>query len=190
MIQLPDTIQRALNAKVELFMGEHCEWKFDLSEQPEFISILAERHILVFANNGFGDYLFLVSTPGDGTFENAIYEYVHEGPEILRIDDDLELLLGLRERAVSNDHYPQAIYLTGESVQLDDHVKFKVWAQFWKGWQVGKIAYVPGISAKNSNFEYGGLKWVAVQFQGGELCPVVNPKTGVIRSVRFVSRCV
>jgi hypothetical protein len=186
MPTLPDTIQQALRAKIDLFMGDCCEWKFDLTEQPDYVAALAKGSILVFANNGFGDYLFL-KADGD-RYGSMIYEYFHEGPEIIQIDDEIDLLLGLRERPFSNDDYPLPTYESGERVHLDDLVKIKIWVQFWKGRQDGRITYVPGVSAKKLKYEYGGLKWVAVRFKDGEICPLVDPKTGFLKKVRFISR--
>jgi len=51
----------------------------------------------------------------------------HEGPEIERIAEGLETLLGLKERRPSADAYPAAVYETGELVLVGDKVKVKVW---------------------------------------------------------------
>jgi hypothetical protein len=121
-------------------------------------------------------------------FEEEVFEFFHEGPEINRVTEDLETLLGLKDRPVSADGYPKAVYETGELVQLADRVQVKVWAQFWKGWQDGVVEYVPGISKRNPQHEYNGLKWVAIRFRDGRISPVVDPKTGKLRKVRFVGR--
>jgi hypothetical protein len=97
-------------------------------------------------------------------------------------------LLELRERPPSSDNYPKAVYDTGELVQPGDRVRVKVWAEFWKGWQDGIVKYVPGISKRNPRHEYGGLKWVAIRFRNGEIGPLVDPKSGKLRKVKFVER--
>src|SRR5262249_49092865 len=115
-------------------------------------------------------------------------KFFHEGPEIELVADPLDVLLGLKERLPSNDPYPKAIYDTGEPVQLGDQVQVKVWAEFWKGWQDGQVEYVPGVSKRKPRHEFNGLKWVAIRVRHGEICPLVDPKTGKLRKVRFVSR--
>ena len=73
-------------------------------------------------------------------------------------------------------------------VQLGDMVQIKVWAEFWKGWQDGVVEYVPGISKQKPQHEYNGLKWVAITFRNGQIGPLVDPKSGKLRNVRFVGR--
>jgi hypothetical protein len=185
---LPDSLLTAQEAGLEYFMGEACEWKLELKGSVKRIEELAGGPVYAFANNGFGDYLFLKWRPDGDDFDEDVYEFFHEGPEIKRIEEDLETLLGLKERPPSADAYPKAVYETGELVQLGDRVQIKVWAEFWKGWQDGVVEYVPGISKKKTQHEYNGLKWVAIRFRSGQLGPLVDPKTGRLRKVRFVGR--
>src|SRR5262245_21460011 len=107
-------------------MGEDCEWKLEQEESPEFIVKLVGCPVCTFANNGFGDYLFLRKKPNVDAFEEEVFEFLHEGPEINRITEDLETLLGLKDRPASADGYPKAVYDTGEVVQLGDRVQVKV----------------------------------------------------------------
>ena len=81
-------------------------------------------------------------------------------------------------------HNTQTEVLTG------DHVEFKVWAAFWRGWQQGKLYYVPGISRKNSELERDGLSWVAVHDVNGAQAGIwVEPETQQLRkTVRFIRR--
>jgi hypothetical protein len=185
---LPKPIMEAQEKGIEFFMGEECEWKMESEESTEFIERIVRCPVYVFANNGFGDYLFLKKKTDEDGFEEEAFEFFHEGPEIHRITDDLEILLGLRDRPASTDVYPKAVYETGELVQLSDRVQVKVWAEFWKGWQDGEITYAPGISKKKPQHEHGGLKWVAIKFRNGEVCPLVDPESGKLRKVKFVRR--
>jgi hypothetical protein len=169
-------------------MGEDFEWKLALETSPDFITEETGCPVLVFANNGYGDYLFLKQQTSDEPWSAEVFAYYHEGPDIASIPEDLETLLGLKERTPSQDNYPKAIYETGELVELGDRVQIKVWVEFWKGWQDGVVKYVPGISKKNPNHEYEGLKWVAISFKSGEICPLVHPETGKLRKVRFMGR--
>lgn len=50
------------------------------------------------------------------------------------------------------------------------------------------IQYVPGLSKKKIEHEYGGLKWVAIRFRNGQICPLVDPESGKLRKVKFVGR--
>ena len=143
-IELPKALAEAKARKIEFFMGEACEWKFDIEEHPTFIENLIGTKAIIFANNGYGDYLFL-KVDKNRIAEETIFEFFHEGPEINEIEDDIELLLGLKERPPSTDDYPKAVYESGEDVQIGDHVQLKTIFQFWRGWQNGTVKYVPGM---------------------------------------------
>lgn len=63
-------------------------------------------------------------------------------------------------------------------VQLGDHVETRVW--FWK--KKGRVVYVPGVSAPNTNMEYNGLCWVGIRLEeGGFVSTVVDPKGAFLR---------
>ena len=115
----------------------------------------------------FGDYLFLKQKRDGSGFDEEVFEFFHEGPEVIRVPEDLETLLGLKKRSPSSDNYPKPVYETGELVQLGDRLQFKVWFKFWKGWQDRIVEYVPGVSKKSPQYEHGGLKEVAIRFRRG-----------------------
>lgn len=185
---LPKSLVEAQKSGIEFFMSEDYEWKLEYTESAKFIEEMVGCAVYAFANNGFGDYLFLKKqSDGDG-FAEEVFEFFHEGPDVKRVDEDLETLLGLKERPASVDSYPKAVYETGELVEVGDRVQVKVWAEFWKGWQDGMVHYVPGISKRKPQHEYGGLKWVAIKFRDGQICPLVDPNTGKLRKVRFIRR--
>ena len=92
---LPESLLNAQKAGVEYFMGEACEWKFELKGPVKRIEEFVGCLVYAFADNGFGDHLFL---------------------------------------------------------------------------------------------KHNGLKWVASTFRNGELGPLVDPRTGKLRKVRFVER--
>jgi hypothetical protein len=184
----PETLRDAQERGIEYFMGENCEWKFEIEKTPRLIEKIVECSVCVFANNGYGDYLFLMNKGGSERYSEEVYEYFHEGPEIIRVSECLEVILGLKDRPPSNDEYPKAVYKSGEFVQVGDQVQVKVWAQFWKGWQEGAVEYVPGVSKKNLAHEHGGLKWVAIKFRDGQICHLVDPVNGILRKVRFIAR--
>jgi hypothetical protein len=183
---LPLTTAR--NQGIEYFLGETCQWKLESESSAPFIEKQTGGPVCIFANNGFGDYLFLKKKPDSDEIDETVYEFFHEGPEINALPDDLETLLGLKDRPPSKDDYPKAIYETGEPVALGDQVRFRSWAAFWKGWQEGVVDYVPGVSNKNLEFEHGGLKWVSIRFDNGNIAPLVDPQTGVLKKIKFVTR--
>ncbi len=186
--QLPEALLKAQENRIEYFMGEHCEWKLEAEPSSTLSEEIVDGAVHIFANNGFGDYLFLKKKRGSDGFDGEVFEFLHEGPEINRLSEDLETLLGLKARPPSADGYPQAVYETGELVRLGDHVQIKVWVEFWKGWQDGVVEYVPGVSNTSLEYEHGGLKEIAIKLRDGQICPLVNPEDGKVRKVKFARR--
>jgi hypothetical protein len=63
-------------------------------------------------------------------------------------------------------------------VQLGDHVLTRVWFRKRKG----RVVYVPGVSAVNTNMEYNGLCWVGIRLEdGGFVSTVVDPTGAFLR---------
>lgn len=185
---LPKPLREAQERGITFFMGEDCEWKLERKESAKFIEEIAGCPVCAFANNGFGDYLFLKQKHDGVGFDEEVFEFFHEGPEINPVAEGLATLLGLEDRPPSADTYPKAVYESGEVVQLEDRVRVKIWAELWKGWQDGVVEYVPGVSKRKPQHEHGGLKWVAIRFHNGQICPLVDPRSGKLRKVRFVGR--
>ena len=75
-------------------------------------------------------------------------------------------------------------------VLVGDHVEFKVWITFWRGWQPGRVYYVPGISPKHPELERDGLLWVSVHSSRGSQAGIlVEPSTRQLqKSVGFLRR--
>lgn len=87
--------------------------------------------------------------------------------------------------------YPVVTYHGAQvPVLVGDHVEFKLGLFFWRGWQPGRVQYVPGLSPKNPELEFNGLTWVAIHdARGGQSAHVVLPESAQLRkNVRFVSR--
>lgn len=180
------TLQQAIENKVSFFAGENCEWKLELAESDEVIIKLAGAPIIVFANNGYGDYLFLKEN--QGKYEDCVYEYFHEEQKIYVVDEALDTLLGIKEKAPTHDVYPKAIYESGEDVCLGDVVQVKALMLFWRGWQEGVVEYVPGFSKKRNELENNGLKWISIKVKDGTIDPLVSPDSGVVHKVRLIHR--
>ncbi len=63
----------------------------------------------------------------------------------------------MNERQTPRPGYSTVIYhATDEQVLVGDHVDFKLGLFFWKGWQPGRVHYVPGLSPKNDELEFNG----------------------------------
>jgi hypothetical protein len=72
---------------------------------------------------------------------------------------------------------------------LGDKVKFKVWVEFWKGWQNGTVTYVPGISDKKNKYERNHLKWIEIKAKKVIAGVLINPETGLVEKIKFIERC-
>lgn len=82
---------------------------------------------------------------------------------------------------------PITYYDRTTQVQLGDKVETKVWFRR----RSGRIAYVPGISLINVEFEHDGLRWVGIRLENGSIvATVVDPKGDYIlkKSLKFVER--
>jgi len=158
---IPEPIRKAMERK-EFFWGpDGGEWKLEIKSDTRIIEKIAGVPVLVFADNGYGDYMFVKQEQGD--FGGKAFLFLHEGQEVETLDDDLETLLGLKAHAASVNIYPAAVYPTGQPVFIGDRVLFKAGLFFWKGWMEGVVEYVPGISPMSREHEYDGLKWVSIR---------------------------
>jgi hypothetical protein len=188
MENIPNSIQRALQTEREFFWGpDGAEWKLELQQDGEFIEKHVGIPVLIFANNGYGDYLFLKKGQTEA-FDETVFEFFHEGPLIEAVAEDLETVLGLTTRPPSSDSYPAPHYESGEPVLLGDRVRFKVWLFFWKGWIEGVVNYVPGISPRRTELERDGLKWIELKGPDETIGSLIDPETGIVKKVRFVGR--
>lgn len=72
-------------------------------------------------------------------------------------------------------------------VQLGDHIKTRVWG-LWK--MQGRVVYLPGVSERNREMEFNGLRWVGVRADDGSfLGEPVEPKGDyLLKRVVFVRR--
>jgi len=187
-IQLPNPIRDAIENKKEFFWGEDgAEWKLKIEANASFVEKIAGCQVLIFANNGYGDYLFL-RKQADSIKDKTVFIFYHETQEIGEWKESLRILLELDTREPSKDSYPRAVYESGEPVYLGDIVQFKTWLFFWKGWMKGTVQYVPGISPRKPQHEYNGLKWLSIKGDKMIVGPVVDPKTGIVKRIRLVER--
>ena len=61
---------------------------------------------------------------------------------------------------------------------------------FWRGWQPGRVFYVPGVSTQHPELERDGLSWISIHSpQGSQIGILVDPSTREVqKTVRFVRR--
>jgi hypothetical protein len=70
-------------------------------------------------------------------------------------------------------------------VCLGDRVEISVWFRR----RTGRVVYLPGTSPHNSEFEYGGLRWVAIRTEKMIIGNLVDPRTEVLKKkVKFTGR--
>ena len=187
-MNIPEPIERGLQVNNQFFWGpDGAEWKLQLEHDGQFIEKVVSVPVLVFANNGYGDYLFLRKGQTEG-FDETVFQFFHEGPTIETIADDLETVLGLKQRPPSSDTYPAAHYESGEPVLLGDRVRYRFLLFFWKGWIDGVVIYVPGISSQKPKLERDGLKWIEIEGRAETIASLIDHQTGIVRKVRFVGR--
>lgn len=174
MLQLPNSLQKAIDQGIEFFMGEEYEWKLKIEGRDDCIEKLVGCQINVFANNGFGDNLFLKINNAEDGYENQIYEFFHEGPEINEIEEGFDILLGLKDRSVSKIEIPK--YSTGEQLMLGDKIQYKSF--FLK--KEATITYVPGISKRDPELESEGIVMSLMKKSNGDSYTLtIDPKTNI-----------
>jgi hypothetical protein len=128
--QLPEPIKSSIESGSEFFRGEDgAEWMLQIASENSHIEKLSGSPVVVFANNGYGDYLF-IKKHHDTTQDDMVFLYFHETQEIEAWKDSLQMLLGQVPRKPSTDAYPKAVYESGETVEIGDKVLFKVWLFF------------------------------------------------------------
>lgn len=73
-----------------------------------------------------------------------------------------------------------------EKVDLGDRVSISIW--FRK--RLGRVVYVPGVSALNSEFEYNGMRWVGIRLEDRSMVatPVLSQTQALKKKVKFIQR--
>jgi hypothetical protein len=71
------------------------------------------------------------------------------------------------------------------AVRLGDQVEIKVWFKRRRG----RIVYVPGLSPLNTQYEFNGLRWIAIRTHNMLIGSIVHPQTEALkRKVKFIQR--
>ncbi len=156
------------------------QWKVDVEESPPaWLTRGLPDGALVFAENGYGDHLFL--RPG----RDEVFVFWHEGGEIAEYSATVgDLRPDLPRR--SSDHPPITYRDTDEIVRLGDRVQIRYWLVL-RG--RGEVTYVPGVSPRKPGMERDGLAWVGVRLDDGAwVATIVLPDGSLKKSVRFLGR--
>ena len=71
-------------------------------------------------------------------------------------------------------------------VRLGDGASVSVWFRR----RTGRVVYVPGISKRNPEFEYHGMRWVGIRLDDKSLVatPVLVPSERLKAKIRFIAR--
>ena len=71
-------------------------------------------------------------------------------------------------------------------VKLGDRVSISLWLRR----RIGRVVYVPGVSALNREFEYNGMRWVGMRLENRALVatPVLSKTQTLKKKVRFLER--
>jgi len=79
------------------------------------------------------------------------------------------------------------LYSDGRTaVLLGDVVSYSAWIFLRRE---GVVDYVPGISSKNPQMEYGGLTWVSISSGDRRVQTIVDPDSSCLKkSVHFIRR--
>lgn len=180
-----EILKRLLSSKLDTSVViEESEWKIEIEDVADFPSKLPKDAVII-GNNGYGDVL-IVQTNGMGTISNdtMISIYRHEEGLIEALSMSIgDLLMDNPAPSTGNSVY---YYGTKVRVELGDEVVAR--DIFFK--RNGRVVYVPGISPLNTEFEYGGIKWIGIRFDKGSInTAVIDLKTGEVdKSVKFIKR--
>ncbi len=60
---LPEALLKAQKKGIAFFMSQEYEWKLELEGSAMFLEDIVGCPVLIFANNGYGDNLFLKKKP-------------------------------------------------------------------------------------------------------------------------------
>lgn len=188
--RIPEPLLRFLAEGGTTFRCDDGDWEVKIEQPaPDFLQRALPPSSLIIANNGCGDFLFVVchywhnSEPG--SLRNPVFVYWHDEAEIREFKDDLSLLTNPPDPEPSK--HAAVFYADGATqVMLGDHVS----ARDLLFRKTGRIVYIPGVSKRNREFEHGGLAWVGIRFEGGSITgALVDPESNKLKSgVRFHSR--
>ena len=155
------------------------EWRLEIEiDKPEWLAKGFPESALEFANNGYGDHLYI--TPDS----EAVMVFWHEGQVHETYCASVQDLLPNKRRPPS-EHGPVKYFGSNEVVQLGDRVFVKYWL-FFSGH--GTVTYVPGISNLRRDLERDGLAWVRVSLDKGVNVDTIVLDGELKKSTTLVSR--
>jgi hypothetical protein len=71
-------------------------------------------------------------------------------------------------------------------VQLGDRAALSIWFRL----RIGRVVYIPGVSPRNPEFEYNGMRWVGIRLEDRSLVatPVLTRTARLKPKVKFIDR--
>lgn len=180
-VELDSRLSALLGMKAEYLEGPDAQqWKVEIEAGlPERATRDLPEGALLFAENGYGDHLFL--KPG----EDTVFVFWHEGGEIAEYSASVAELRPDFPRSRS-DHPSITYWNSSEVVRLGDRVRMRYW--LFLGGQ-GEVIYVPGVSPHEPSMERDELAWVGVRLDGGaRVDTIVMPDGALKKSVRLLAR--
>ena len=138
--------------------GDGDRWEFEVEENPPAWLIRdLPVGLLIFANNGFGDHLFIRPE------SDPVYAYWHDGPEIEEYCPSIQDLLP--KTPIKSSGHPTIFYSgTQNPIKPGDRVLAKCFLLFRNR---GVITYVPGVSHLNKDLEYGEIARLRIRLDDG-----------------------
>ncbi|MEN6319553.1 MAG: hypothetical protein ABFD82_12450 [Syntrophaceae bacterium] len=184
---IPITLKIFIENGNSIFRRDDGDWNVKI--EPAADSHLKKdipANALIIAHNGCGDYLFICMTDSaPKSFGTGVFVYWHEEHRYELYADNIHDLTNPAP-AKPSEYKPIYYYGGTLEVQLGDEVS----ARDFLLRKNGRIVYLPGVSKKNRNMEYGGLSWVGIRFQKGTFSgTIVDSATFQLKkSVRFLRR--
>lgn len=183
---LPSFFEKYIESK-NIITTIEGEWEVKLEfPSQRIMSLFPNQEVLIIANNGIGDYLFLKPNEMDQSlYDETVYVFWHEEKVIEVIAENIRDLLF--PTTLSPVVYNTIYYYGGEvDVKLGDEVSAK--DLFLR--KTGRVVYIPGISKQHKEFERDGMAWIGIRFPKGSVCGVWIDPTNcwVKRSIRFLRR--
>jgi hypothetical protein len=156
-----DPLRQRKSRRLEGPNGE--EWRLEIEAgMPPWLARCFPPDALVFANNGYGDHLFLVPD------SSAVMVFWHEGHETAGYCPIDELLPN--KKRPPSQHGPIGYFDTEQQVMIGDRVFIRYWL-FFSGH--GTVTYVPGFSPLKRELERDGLAWVRTKLDNGNLVDTI-----------------
>ncbi len=157
------------------------DWEIDIYKNDKETNIPSGA--IIFANNGYGDSLYIRDLTVNTLSDLNIYVFWHEEQVCEKFIDNICLLINPPPPKPSE--FGAIFYYGGKvKVGLGDEVL----ARDLIFRKIGRVSYLPGVSKKHREFEHGGIAWIGITFSSGSITGVyIDPNNKwVKKSVKFL----